>query len=91
MVRDIIIFYLLLDLYKIWSKKAQRSVAGNINILAGYQQLVFSERQRDLELLQQFEELRQVALWETFGLIQKLFHQRALNNSFRMFPEATAL
>lgn len=44
------------------------SVVANLNIPAGYQQLVLAEGQRDLKLLQQFEELRQVALGETFGL-----------------------
>lgn len=64
----------------------------NLNILAGHKQLVLSERQSDLELLQQFEELRQVALWETFGLKQELFHHGALDDSFGMLPGApTAL
>lgn len=67
------------------------SVVANLNIPAGYQQLVLAKGQSDLKLLQQFEELRQVALGETFGLKQKLLHHRALNNSFRVLPNTTAL
>lgn len=44
------------------------------NVPAGHQQLVLAEGQRDLKLLQQLEELRQVALGETLGLRQRLFH-----------------
>lgn len=41
---------------------------------AGNQELIITEGQSDLELLQQLKELRQVAVGERFGLGQVLFH-----------------
>lgn len=49
-------------------------VSASGTVPAGYEQLVVAEGQSDLKLLQQLEELRQVALGETFSLKQKLFH-----------------
>lgn len=58
---------------------------------AGHQQLVLAEGKSDLKLLQQFEELRHVALGEAFGLRQELLHQRALDDAFGGLPEPAAL
>lgn len=58
---------------------------------AGYQELIVTEGQSDLELLQQLEELRHVAVGERFGLGQVLFHLRTLNNAFGRLVQAAAL
>jgi len=62
-----------------------------LNVPAGHQQLVLAEGKSNLKLLQKFEELHQVALWEAIGFKHKLFHGGALNNSFGLLPDATAL
>lgn len=58
---------------------------------AGHQQLVLAEGKSDLKPLQQCEELRHVALGETFCLVQELLHQRALDDAFGRLPEPAAL
>lgn len=53
--------------------------------------MILAEGQSDLKLLQQLEELRQVAPGETLGLGQELFDLRTLYDSFGGLKEAAAL
>lgn len=73
-------------------KNTQQTLeAATVSPPAGHQQLVLGEGKGDLKLLQQLEELRHVALGETFSLRQELFHQRALDEAFGRLPEPAAL